>query len=351
MPKIKKHCFCKYAFSIIYLILLLSCRKQSPEPQQHVVVNYSSGNGVYIVNEGNFQFGNSKISYYDFSSSAVITDVFESANNRPLGDVAQSMIEFNNKFYLVVNNSGKIEVVNSLDFKSVATITGFASPRYMLPISNNKAYVSDLYANSISIVDLNSNTIVGSVNCNGWTEEMVMIYGKVFVANQNKNYIYVINTINDQLEDSILVTKGGNSVVLDKYGKIWALCSGDPANNIAGGLYKINPLNNTVENTFSFSLTHNPFKLKINASNDTLYFINGGIYKQPITSSSLPSTPFINKGQHNFYGLGIDPNTNIIYVSDALDYVQQGVVYRYTPNGSLINQFHAAIIPGNFCFN
>jgi len=58
----------------------------------------------------------------------------------------------------------------------------------------------------------------------------------------------------------------------------------------------------------------------------------------------------ISQGSRNLYGLGVDPTTGNIYVSDAIDYVQKGKVYRYHPDGSLIDSFTAGVIPGGFYF-
>ena len=69
-----------------------------------------------------------------------------------------------------------------------------------------------------------------------------------------------------------------------------------------------------------------------------------------IVATTIPTNPFIAQSGVNFYGLGIDPATNEIYVSDAIDYVQKGVIYRYQSNGTLINTFRAGITPGDFYF-
>ena len=49
----------------------------------------ATGQGLFICNEGNFQYGNATLSYYDPTSKTVQNEVFYRANAMKLGDVAQ----------------------------------------------------------------------------------------------------------------------------------------------------------------------------------------------------------------------------------------------------------------------
>jgi hypothetical protein len=42
--------------------------------------------------------------------------------------------------------------------------------------------------------------------------------------------------------------------------------------------------------------------------------------------------------------------TSEIYVGDAIDHRQNGIVHRYAPSGKLIDEFKVGISPGNFGF-
>ena len=341
----------KFFWLIIFTVCIFSCRKDKPETLSNAV-SVSNGGGVYIINEGNFQFGNAKVSYYDFAAGNVAEDLFQPSNHAALGDVCQSIYSFNNKIYLVLNNSQKIVVVNPSNFVQAATINGFNSPRCFLPVSNSKAYVTDLYANVISIVDLNSNSITGNIPLKGWTEQLIQVYGEVFVCNKNADKLFVINAASDKISDSILIGYGANSIQEDKNGKLWILCNGDSTKNIHASLCRINPISHQVEQDFSFADKHDfPLRLKTNGSNDILYFINGGIFKMNILDNNLPNNSFVVKGSHNFYGIGINPVNGEVYAADAIDYVQRGIIYRYKNDGTLISNFLAGIIPSDFYFN
>ncbi len=341
----------------LYILLLISsvvfatsCRKDKPSAPSNSNITTSSGGGVFVTNEGNFLFGNATVSYYDFATGESVEDMYEPTNGNSLGDVCQSICLFNGKAYIVVNNSGKVEVVNPANFSSIATIDGFHSPRYFLPVSNSKAYVTDIYSDKISVVNLSTNTITGTIDCHGATEELALSYGKAFVTNTQRNQVYVINTATDILVDSIQVSYGSNSIKEDKNGQLWVLCSGNSSN--PSGLFRINPITLEVEQSIPFSSSLNGAnRLRINGTNDTLYFLKSGLYRTDINATSAPSTPFIAQEGRNFYGIGIDPVNNIVYIADAIDYVQRGMIYRYKTDGTLVNTFLAGIIPNDFCFN
>lgn len=325
--------------------------KDKPQEPIKTAVNINPDSKVLVVNEGNYGWGVGSISLYDPSSGGVIDDYYKQQNNNTtLGNVCQSITKYNNYYYIVMNNSNKIVVVNSSDFIKTASINGFNSPRYILPIIYNKAYVSDLYANSIQIVDLNSNTISGSIPCINGTEQMALIYNKAFITCSNSNYCYVINTISDVITDSINVGKGNSSICIDKNAKVWVLSSGNTGTSQFGRLSRINPITLQVEQSLNFSSSDSPYKLCINKTRDTLYYLNNGVYQFTIPSTTLPTNAFINQGSKLYYGLGINPKDYTIYVADAIDYVQKSKVEIYKPNGTFVSNFNAGIISNGFMF-
>ncbi|MFO0357939.1 MAG: DUF5074 domain-containing protein [Sphingobacteriaceae bacterium] len=335
-----------YGILATILVFFTACVKDKPTPITSDTIILSNSKKVYVINEGNFMNNNASVSLFDTGNNSVVENYYNAQNNAALGDVAQSISKINNNYYIVVNNSNKIVVVDE-KFKLKRSITGLTSPRYIQQVSNQKAYVSDLYANAISIIDLNNGVKTGSISLNGWTEKMVMLYNKVFVTNMNKNYVYVINAVNDQITDSVFVGKNAGSIECDKNDKLWVLGSGNSSN---GFLTRIDPLNLSTS-TFSFTSSDSPHNLCINGSKDTLFYLNNGIFKMGIAELNLPSAAFIPKGTKNYYGLGVHPTTHDIYASDALDYIQRSNIYIYNANnGTQKHTFKAGINANGFYF-
>jgi hypothetical protein len=333
---------------ISVLFVLTSCKKDDPPDDSQPPV---SDGGVYIICEGNYQWSNGSIDYYRFADSSVTENIFESINQRPLGDVVQSMTITDGKGYIVVNNSGKVEAVNMDGFTSAGSITGLISPRYLLPVGNHRAYVSDLYSNSISIVDLNTMQKTGSINLHGSSEEMILWDDNVFVTNTRTSYVYLVDLSSDLVTDSIAVGFASNSIRLDKDNKIWVSCAGDATLSINASLYKIDPATRLVVTSFDLGSPLNIWdKMTINGSKDIIYYLNNGLWKLNINATTLETTPLIARDGRTLQGLGVDPDNGVIWLSDAKDYVQKGMVFRYHADGNLISSFSTGIIPSGFYF-
>jgi hypothetical protein len=347
---VRKNSFIIFSCFLIALIVF-SCKKKEPDNNTVVDISLLKGSTVLVINEGNYTNSNASITYFNSSNSAVTDDIFKTVNSRPLGDVIQSVLLTDEKFYLVVNNSQKIEIVGASDFKSLSSIKNLTSPRYILPVGNSKAYITDIYSNSIWVVSLTDNSIIKQIPCKGSTEEMLLFSGKVYITNTRKEFLYIADASSDQITDSIHIGYGSNSMRIDKNNNIWIMCAGSIDNSINAGIYKIDPLTNSVVLSLPLPTPLNIWdRIEISKNSDTIYFMCSGIYKMSIDDISLPSDPFIAQSGKLFHGLGIDPSNGIIYIADAIDYVQKGKVYRYRPDGNLIDSFNAGIIPSDFCF-
>src|SRR6185437_9319875 len=134
------------------------------------------------------------------------SNVFENVNGKPLGDVLQSMYHYNNSYYLVVNNSNELLVTEDKTLKVSTVIPNIILPRFFLPVSNQKAYVTDNTGKGINIINLQSNTI---------TEQIAQFNNKVYVAAVKTGKLLVINSLTDKITDSIGLSIGLKDVIID----------------------------------------------------------------------------------------------------------------------------------------
>jgi hypothetical protein len=361
--------FCNVKSLILNLLListlLFFCSCNDPDIPD-IPPHY--GDGVFILNEGGYMHGNSTLSYYDKEAKTVENEVFFKKNGYQLGDQAQSITIYGNLAYITVCNDGKIYAIDKNTFEFQNKITGLFTPRYMNFLNASKVYVSDIWGKCMYVVNpqtykvLNTISLDAHDNNNPYqhsSEEIIVVGNLLFTNSWNyDNKILVINAETDQIIDLIEVLVQPKKMVLDKNNNIWVLCDGnyDGASISSDkGIVKINTQTRKVEQIFLFdnqSATSEYIvnDMKINGLRDTIYYINRDVFMFSIYDSQLPSMPYISSQNSSFYGLGIDPSNSDLYVSDAVDYMQNGVVYRFNSQKQLIDEFTVGINPNSFVF-
>lgn len=351
-----------YLLILFLTFLFASCEQ---EPVEVIYADLGDKRGVFISSEGNYMYGNASLSFYDRDARVVYNNVYYARNRAPLGDVAQSITSDGRNLFIVVNNSGKIVVTDrrTLEFKH--TITGLVSPRYIHFVSENKAYVSDLYSDRITIINPSTFEKRGYIQVSDGiknsgkhtTESFTQSGNRVFVSCwKNENQILVIDPVTDKLTDSITVPMQPRKLITDKNQKIWVLTDGNHAGAPGGpekpSLVRIDPATLTVEQIYRWN-TGSEYSgdLQLNPAKDTLYIISGDLYRMPVNARRFPEEPFIGSSGRKFFSMGVDPKSGEIYLTDAIDYMQRAMVYRYSPQGALTDTFRVGINPGAFWFN
>lgn len=350
---------------ILYIAVVFGIISCSKEPVEVVYTDLGERRGVFISCEGNFMYGNASLSFYDKERKEVFNQVFFARNRAPLGDVAQSLNSDGKNLFIVVNNSGKVMVVDlkTLEFKGV--IPGLVSPRYIHFLRSDKAYISDLYNPNITVFNPLTLEKTGIIRVSDGkqgsmkhpTEMFAESGGRIFVTCwANDNQILVIDPVYDQVLDSISVPMQPRRIVADMYGKLWVLTDGSypgaPGGEEQSSLVRIDPQTLTIEQIMRWN-TGREFAgdLKLNPSKDTLYILAGDLYKMAVTSRRLPESPFIESTDYLFFSLGVDPGNGDFYLADAIDYQQNAMVYRFSRGGMPLDSFRVGINPGDFYFN
>ncbi len=343
-------------FYLVSVVLLTGCFGDGNGPVGALPPQFTKG--VYILNEGNFTRGNSTLSFFLPDSNKVFADVFRTANGRDLGDTGNDIVVHGAHAYIVVNFSDKVEVISTNDHSSIATIPFLqgANP-YKISIAPNlqKAYVTNLFQASVSVFDrITFEFLTEKIDVGENPQGVAFANGKVYVCNSgfgSGRSVSVIDASTDQVLKTITLSDGPANIGLDSDGSVWIVCSGDygdfadPTDDTPGKLFALNPTTDEVVD--SIEVGGHPGEIAF--SNDGYVYVVGelGIIKVDTRTVEIVANPFI---AGSFYTVAVDGITNEIYVADAKDFVQNGVVRVYSPSGVALNEFEVGIAPGSIAF-
>lgn len=354
MKKSKISVLCYIVFALSLGSILISCERSKDDPKGLYE------NGIFITNEGTYGSNNGSISYYSYGGDTVSNKIFQSTNNRVLGDVVQSITENGDNAFIVVNNSNKVEIVNRYTFKELGVIEDIILPRYIVA-KGSKAYVS-CWDNTIKVIDISGLSVTKSIDVGTGPERMLIINDKMYVANggaySTDSTISVIDLSTEQVVAKIIVKYNPKSLVLDKSGKIWALCAGKTVyegqtlvEESPSMLYKIDAATNNVEAELKLFENAHPKILQINKDGTTLYHDGGfkaaGIYSLVIEGNQATQTKFIDKVA---YGFNYDSKSDVLFVCDAGNYVSNGKLFRYSTSGTLLKEYEVGVVPNGTSF-
>lgn len=315
-----------------FAAFLASCERTS---DTQPVTPTGSGNNVYITNEGAFGNANGSVTLFDKTSNTATANLFQNANGRALGDVVESMTVAGNSGYVVVNNSNKVEVVSLPSFRSAATISTVTQPRYMVAnTTTNRGYITEWLSSTagrVSVIDLGSNAVVGTLPTGRYPEKPLLYNNIVYVPNSDENTLTLIDAAQQKVTSTLTVSDGPGSLVADKNGNIWVLCSGitryqnQPPyaviSSTPGALIRFSPGAPTQQLVLPFAASSSPSGLRISPDGSQLYYhIGKRAYRMDVTATTLPTTPFLQRtfsALSAFYGFDIDPKDNTLYVLNA----------------------------------
>lgn len=333
------------------LFWLNSCNKEDvPASAGH----YSEG--LFVINEGPFG-GTGTITWHNPQTGETVQDVFGKANgNAALGEFVQSLTLHNGKGYIAVTNANKVYVVDALSFKFLDTISGLVKPRYMLPLDNQTALISQWGANglngSVAKIDLQTLDIIQTIPTG---------LGPDKLFRQADGLVVVPNSGGFGVDSTISILNLGNTAELDRKtvpGKNPG--SGAVAQFISGplgaatmihcrGYYQDTPPQGWVgplSAVFGGGDFIPPDGDDLVAAPDgkALYFTAGGkIY-------TLDKNGLRVLFEQNAWGLACAPQTGYLYCCDARDFNSAGEVVVYKPTGEKVASFTAGITPGEVVF-
>lgn len=299
--------------------------------------------GVFIVNEGSFLSNNGSVSFFNPDSGTLVNNLFETINGRPLGDVVQSMGFAGDKAYIVVNGSGKVEIVDRETFETETEPILASYPRYFQAVDSQKGYLtSGNMQGYVYVIDLENDRIRDSIPVGFGPENMVKLGKYIYVANSGgwgiDSTLSMIDTGNDRVAGTLTVGDVPSDMALDGEYNLWVYCKGYAAYNsnppydliseTPSRLVKINPGTNTIRwegivgSAGDYAGT--PPKLAVGSDGNTLFFLRPeGVYRINAGNPSLPGERIL---EGSFYGLEVNPLTGDLYIFQS----------SFTGNGTML---------------
>ncbi len=343
-----------------------SCNQSDPKPKGDYV------QGVFVINEGNFQSNDGSLSFFTREGNSSDGDVFRTVNNRSLNGGIQGYALFDDKGVILVDNSAsgqdKVEIVDANSMESIASIgtPDIENPRDVVAIGASKVYVTcwgntGTYPNFfisngyIAVIDLATNKVTKRIAASKGVESMVYDNGKLFVGRvsySGSNYLTVINTATNEVIRELGFNASPTPIGIDASGKLWVQAGLE--------LAKVNPNTLEIESTIKITMDASKTAGNFTFSNDkrTLFFVlsyydsnfvtQGETYKFGTNESQVSlSKPLIKRA---FSALSVDPLQGLIYGGVNPSYVQAGYAVRYRTDGTLVDSVKVGIAPTGFYF-
>lgn len=314
------------------------------------------GRRAFILYEGaNVTSNNAGIAFYAPDGNAqFVKNIYYTQNEKQLGSLGLSMVEYENNLYVVVSGSKYISKLNSACVEEGRYVipAGEGDPRF-IEAEDGFLYVTQ-YGGQVSKIDTRTLERVLTFKGGDNLEGIVECNGKLYVANTYKgvypNIVYnkevlVINPQDMTLVQTISVPDNPERL-FEENGKVYLYSKGNYA-DVPNTLSIIDPAQN-----------NNVTDLKIRASkvaegNDDLFYLVNNVTEynenwQPVSSVNSFITYNTKTGQKggsflknvpeklksaNIYLLAVDDETGDIYVGTT-DYVTTGTIYRFDRNGN-----------------
>ena len=343
----------------ISLAILTSCESEINESED--IKDIADGTRAIVVNEGQFGYGTSSLTLLTWTGN-VTNDVFRKVNNRPMGDVAQSLTKIGDNYYVPLNNSRKIEAFDSKTFESVETmsINEDVIPMYVQHLGGDSIAVPDqMWRNSSSklmIMDINHKdknrrVLRRYIKMEGQTYQMQLVNNKLFVGGSQLSVFDLENLteqgrryIRNSAGDSFALTDF-SKIVVDKDGMLWVLTG----NNV----YRIDPNTELITNSIDVSdlkINERIGCIDISPDGNTVYFNSSRrVYTINIDDIKKPQSPIIEpviESRRTIYNMCVSKENTIFMCAVVYGSLSRAQIHEFNiETGECIRTFNAGLFP------
>ena len=347
---------------IALLATLAFAACEEPEPLPGSVDTIVPDNGTaLILNEGNWGGNNASLSRLDLTAGTLENGWFASVNGRGLGDLAQDLVLYGSKAYVTVSESGSLEAVDTATGHAIHVDLGTRYPRYLAAFEG-KLYISCYNPRSVIRIDTATLQVEASCQLGGYNPEgIAVVAGKLLVASSNIsdehgtfNYddrLYVIDIATFSIDTT--VTVGSNPQ------KVMAVDATHAVVNYLGN-YGSLPDGSAIVDAATLTVSQIGLPLtNMSVSEGIIYGYStvwAADYSGKTTSyisidaATLSTTPLLPDVSLNAYAIARHPTNGNIYIATDGDFIANGDLLCFTPDGTLRWRREVGMLPSKIVF-
>ena len=334
-------------------LLLVAC---DPASKERPLGAYDTG--ILIVNEGAFGANDGEVTHLNTSTGVQTSDLFETANARPFAGLLEDLVLEEDRLYLVAN-TGKVEVVQPGDFKSIGAVDkGLDQPRSLVT-ARGKLFISDYGpydanyntpSSYVAVVQgLDGGIVKKKISVSSKPEDLYAFGSYVFVAGSEGKKVEILDA-NAELPFKSLDMPGQPVQFFEKDGDLLVFCY--DAQKVYFVSISKSGLSQKGIRTFPIAQATGRIA---KGDTDNFYLLTSSgwpDYKDGITVVSLTTgilTADWKKGT-GFYGIGFDSKMQQLYLANAKGFQGNGEVTVFQKSGAEVSKFTVGRGPSGFLF-
>jgi hypothetical protein len=212
--------------------------------------------------------------------------------------------------------------------------------------------VTQLYGSELSIIDLNSNAIAGTVALNRSSNDIGILNGRAFISADTQSVV-VWDLVSNIVDTIIQVPYGPQQIYVDSVNnQIIVACQGN-FNDLTSNSYLvyINATTKEIIKTEQVDIGSYAIRRLIPGPAGKIFMLGGGKVRAiQLAARTIASAPLLTSPKY-YYGGGYDAQTNTLYLGDAAGFTGPGSVDAYNATtGALLKSYEAGIAPAHFAF-
>lgn len=314
---------------------------------------------AYVGNQGNFSDANGSITLFDALNSVAVDDAIPNLNT-----LVQNIFLRNGTGYIMANTSDRIDVVDLESNTRISQIINVPSPRYMAFASDQKAYVSNLFSEAVTIINIDDNCPEDTIGVGANPEDIAVVAGRAYVANHGfgaGTTLSVIDITTDSLIETIDVAcDGPRTLEVDYDEELWVFCTGNTIYNddFTEIISQTNGQVVVLDGATGAEVDRIELDAQLGAASGgqdafydlttrEAYVVQGNNILVFDTRNNTQLDPIAISGDETIGAVAYDGGTDQLYLGRITGFTTAGFVSIHDRSGTEISRFTAGVAPAS----